>query len=655
MPILDYEALGFRSGLEVHYQLLTDRKLFCRCPAGQYSTDFDVEILRHMRPTLSELGEYDGTALMEFKTRKEVIYQIRNDFVCTYEMDDTPPFPPDPKAVEIALEVALLLGCSIVGEIHITRKQYLDGSIPTGFQRTALVGVEGRIPLDTREIPIIQVGFEEDSCREVRDEAHRITFRTDRLGMPLVEVVTHPEMRNPKEVMEVGRRIGQILQATGKVRRGIGSVRQDVNVSINGAPRVEIKGVPRIPAFERLTHNEARRQKGLLEIKEHLEHRGIAKDKVFVQSAPMPTGIIGHAVLDKCQADGIPVWAVRVEGFAKTLAWPLQETLNGDAVPFLREIAGRIRVIACLDEPPILFCREAADPKYPGQLDPKAWEVAADMTGAEPSDALMIIWGPEPDLLTAVQEIEIRCQEATEEIPRDTRQALDDGTTDFERVLAGPDRMYPDTDLPLLPIEEEHVAQLEAALPEPPWERETRYLAWGLPPDVIEVLISSTRGALLDRIVNRTGASPLLVGTVLVHDWKALARKGVNPVSLSGDRWVELFQAHQNRRFGREAIPQLLEKLSRSSGMTLDAIFESSCLIPMTEDALHQIVDEVISTHGNDLMHNPTEENRIRRLMGIVMKRAGGSRNGREVCKVLEQRWKESGSGGAAAPTSRNG
>jgi glutamyl-tRNA(Gln) amidotransferase subunit E len=277
------------------------------------------------------------------------------------------------------------------------------------------------------------------------------------------------------------------------------------------------------------------------------------------------------------------------------------------------------------------------------------------MTGAEPSDALMIIWGPEPDLLTAVQEIEIRCQEATGEIPRDTRQALDDGTTDFERVLAGPDRMYPDTDLPLLPIEEEHVARLQAALPEPPWERETRYLARGLPPDVIEVLISSTRWALLDRIVNRTGASPLLVGTVLVHDWKALARKGSNPDSILDDQWVELFQAHQNRRFGRETIPQLLEKLSRSSGMTLDAILESSCLIPMTEDALHQIVDEVIGTHGNDLMHNPTEENRIRRLMGIVMKRAGGSRNGREVCKVLEQRWKESGPGGAAAPTSRNG
>ncbi len=655
MPILDYEALGFRAGLEVHYQLLTDRKLFCRCPAGQYSTDFDIEILRHMRPTLSELGEYDGTALMEFKTRKEVIYQIRNDLVCTYEMDDTPPFPPDPRAVDIALEVALLLGCSIVGEIHITRKQYLDGSIPTGFQRTALVGVEGRVPLGNKEIPIIQVGFEEDSCREVRDEGHRITFRTDRLGMPLVEVVTHPEMRTPQEVAEVGRRIGQILQITGKVRRGLGSVRQDVNVSINGAPRVEIKGVPRIPAFERLTHNEALRQKGLLEIKEHLERRGIAKDKVVVQSAPMPVDIMGHPVLEKCQAEGKSVWAVRVEGFAEVLAWPLQETLNGDAVPFLREIAGRIRVIACLDEPPILFCREAADPRNPGEVNSKAWEVAADMTGADPPDALMIIWGPEPDLQTAVQEIKIRCQEATEEIPRDTRQALDDGTTDFERVLAGPDRMYPDTDLPLLPVEEAHVAQLEAALPEPPWKQETRYLAWGLPPDVIEVLTSSTRGALLDKIVNRTGASPLLVGTVLVHDWKALARKGGNPVSLSDDRWGELFQAHQNRRFGREAIPHLLEKISGPSDVTLDEILESSCLVPMTEDALQQIVDEVIGTHGNDPMHNPTAENRIRRLMGIVMKRAEGGRNGREVRKVVEQRWKEPGPGGAAESTSRNG
>ena len=139
----DYAAVGFKSGLEIHQQLLTSKKLFCRCPAGRYSEEFNAEILRHMRPTLSELGEYDGTALMEFKTKKEIIYQIHRETVCTYEMDDTPPFELNGEALDIALGIGLLYGCSMVDEIHIARKQYLDGSIPTGFQRTTIVGVNG--------------------------------------------------------------------------------------------------------------------------------------------------------------------------------------------------------------------------------------------------------------------------------------------------------------------------------------------------------------------------------------------------------------------------------------------------------------------------------------------------------------------------------
>lgn len=145
----DYARIGFRCGLEIHQQLKTEKKMFCRCPAGIYQTkdDYDAEIVRHMRPTLSELGEYDGTALMEFKTRKNIIYRIKYKTACTYDIDDTPPFPLNQDALHIAMEVALLLKCSIVGELHITRKQYLDGSIPTGFQRTAILGIEGSIPL----------------------------------------------------------------------------------------------------------------------------------------------------------------------------------------------------------------------------------------------------------------------------------------------------------------------------------------------------------------------------------------------------------------------------------------------------------------------------------------------------------------------------
>ena len=169
-PPLDYAAVGLISGLEVHQQLLTDRKLFCHCPAGRYTRTHDGTVLRHMRPTLSELGVYDGTALMEFKTRKHIIYLLNRENTCTYEMDDTPPFPVNQEAVDVAIEQCLMLGCDIVDEVHIARKQYLDGSIPTGFQRTAIVGVNGKLPFRGRELSITQVSVEEDSCREVSDQ-----------------------------------------------------------------------------------------------------------------------------------------------------------------------------------------------------------------------------------------------------------------------------------------------------------------------------------------------------------------------------------------------------------------------------------------------------------------------------------------------------
>ncbi len=221
-------------------------------------------------------------------------------------MDDTPPFPIDQKAVDIAIEIAMLCGCQIVGEAHIARKQYLDGSIPTGFQRTTLVGVSGGIPFKGRTLGIIQLGLEEDACREVSDVRHQIQFRTNRLGMPLIEVVTRSELYHPYEVAEAGQLISQILRATGKVRRGIGSVRQDVNVSITGSTRVEIKGVPRIPLFPRLVSVEAYRQKRLLELRDMLLAQGIAEKS------------LEHSVHEAARADSLPHAAVGARAGTET-------------------------------------------------------------------------------------------------------------------------------------------------------------------------------------------------------------------------------------------------------------------------------------------------------------------------------------------------
>src|SRR5512136_2604243 len=274
----DYAAIGFKSGLEIHQQLLTSKKLFCRCPAGRYSDHVDAEILRHMRPTLSELGEYDGTALMEFKTKKEIIYRINRETVCTYEMDDTPPFMMDEPALDIALGIAMLYSLNLVDELHIARKQYLDGSIPTGFQRTTIVGVTGWVPYQDRRISIVQLGLEEDACREVSDIGHRRVYLTDRLGMPLIETVTAPDMRTPQEVAEVAEILRKLVRSTGKVRTGGGAARQDVNVSVRGGTRIEIKGVPRIPRIPLLTHNEAMRQWNLLRLREELRARRITPE-----------------------------------------------------------------------------------------------------------------------------------------------------------------------------------------------------------------------------------------------------------------------------------------------------------------------------------------------------------------------------------------
>ncbi|MBD3170305.1 MAG: Glu-tRNA(Gln) amidotransferase GatDE subunit E, partial [candidate division Zixibacteria bacterium] len=169
---IDYTALGFRCGVEIHQQLDTEKKLFCHCPVGLVYHEPNARILRHMRPTLSEMGEYDGTALMEKKTRKNIIYEILNDRVCTYEMDDTPPFLINQQALEIGIKLALLFQCNIVDEAHVSRKQYLDGSIPTGFQRTTVIGTDGWVPYKDRKIAVLQINVEEDACREIKDDGH---------------------------------------------------------------------------------------------------------------------------------------------------------------------------------------------------------------------------------------------------------------------------------------------------------------------------------------------------------------------------------------------------------------------------------------------------------------------------------------------------
>ncbi len=477
-----YQALGLKVGLEIHQQLLTERKLFCRCPAGRYDNgEHHAEILRHMRPTLSEMGEYDGTALMEFKTRKDIVYLLNQETVCTYEMDDAPPFEIDPVALDRSIAIAILLGCNIVGEVHITRKQYLDGSIPTGFQRTAIVGTDGDVPFQGRTVHIRQVSIEEDSCREVSDRGHLRTYRTDRLGMPLVEMVTDPDMHTPGEAAAMGQLLRWLCRVSGLVRTGPGAARQDVNVSVSGSTRIEIKGVPNLRSIPRLVHNEAVRQRSLLAIGAELRRRKVSGDSLPERYWDVTSVVRGTdcQFVQKAVAQGASVLAVSLPGFGGLLGVHTQPHTT-----FFKEFSDRIRVVACLDELPNVL----ASTQEGVSLASSEWEKIAKTCGATADVPILVVWGPHRDAVTAAHEVVLRAVDAVAGVPSETRQALDDGPTGFERILPGPDRMYPDTDLPPIPIDDPRLEHIRKGLTERPWERGERLVALGVGNDLAERL-----------------------------------------------------------------------------------------------------------------------------------------------------------------------
>lgn len=625
-----FRELGFKCGLEIHQQLATKKKLFCRCEAVLHRDTYTAEILRHMRPTLSELGEYDGTALMEFKTKKNVIYQLFDDTVCTYEMDDTPPFPLNQQALEIALEIGLILDCSIVDEIHISRKQYLDGSIPTGFQRTGIVGVEGYIPYKNRNIGIIQLGLEEDACREISDIGHTIVFKTDRLSIPLVEVVTHPDMRTPRESAEVAELIGRLLRSSGKVRRGLGSIRQDVNVSIEGGTRVEIKGVSKLRSIKKAVTIEAKRQRSLLDIRDELISRGISENRLSTFFRDL-TDILKNSGCERFRE--VIKNEGRIYGIVLRFFGGILNKATQPGKTFADEIAGRVRVIACLDEMPNIVHSDHF-PEF--GLDPREIDILEKLFEAKPIDTIILVWGSEADVKTAVEEIKIRAIEATKGVPAETRQLLIDGTTTVERILPGPDRMYPDTDSPPTAITEERLARIRKILPERIWDREKRLEQIGIPRVLIKSLVISEYMGLFDKILRDLSTNPTLLAVTLEEKFKWLRRKGKDVNSIPKEKIYQVFRRLNENRYSKEAIPMILEFLADNPDMTVEGAIKELDLNPMSMEELDMAVGKVLDQYPN----RGEKRHSFGFIMGEVMKYARNRIDGKIVKEAVERNMK---------------
>ncbi len=532
----DYKRIGFKSGLEIHQQLKTKEKLFCHCPAGLYNDDddFDAEIIRHMRPALSELGGYDGTALMEFKTHKNIFYHIKNETACTYEIDDTPPFLINKEALEYALRISLLSKLSIVGEVHITRKQYLDGSIPTGFQRTAILGVDGEIQLKNKKIGLIQLSIEEDACREVSDIGHNRVYKTDRLGMPLIETVTQPECLTPYELMEAADYIRFLNRSTGKVRTGIGAAREDVNVSCKGGTRIEIKGVSHNKWIPKLSHNEAFRQWALLHLRDVLNSRVQDKKNWKISSIKLNYHDykFDYEPIDFAQKNKYKIYAVNLPYFKGLLSHFTQPNKV-----FANEITDRLKVIACLEKPNMTHSEELKH-----TISGNIFEQVKKLLNANDDDAQIIFWGPEDDIKTALETIEERCLMAFEGIPSETRKSLPDGSTIFERVLPGADRMYPDTDSAPIPLEDEYIEKIGKNLPVDIFIRFKQLNDWEIPEDTHNYILKKNLCPIIEKIITNLKIKPKFVGTFFGHTLKHIEGQIEIHPDFTYDKIYDLFE-----------------------------------------------------------------------------------------------------------------
>jgi len=284
---LDYQKLGFKCGLEIHQQL-EGKKLFCNCPTlNLRDSKADIKFERKLRAVAGETGEIDAAAKHEMTKSKKFSYEADSKDCCLVEMDEEPPHEINKDAVDIAVQIALILKAKIVDEIQVMRKTVIDGSNVSGFQRTALVAYDGVLETSKGNVRIPTICLEEEAAQRINESKEHTTYRLDRLGIPLIEIGTSPDIKDAEHAKETAEKLGMILRSTEKVKRGLGTIRQDVNISISGKNRVEIKGFQEIRDMSKIIEKEVERQTKLKE-KEAAHVRRVEQDGSTSFLRPMP-------------------------------------------------------------------------------------------------------------------------------------------------------------------------------------------------------------------------------------------------------------------------------------------------------------------------------------------------------------------------------
>ncbi len=616
MTEYDYEELGLVAGLEIHQQLDTATKLFCGCPTELREPEDAVRsFTRYLHPTSSELGEIDEAALEESRVEREFEY-LAYDSTCLVEEDDEPPHRVDDEAMDTTLEIAALLDAAPVDQVNTMRKIVVDGSNTSGFQRSMLVATDGEIETDAGPVGIDDLLLEEESAQRVAETASGVRYSLDRLGIPLVEIGTEPDIRSPEQAREAAERIGMLLRSTGKVRRGLGTIRQDVNVSIADGARIELKGVQSLDDIDDIVRNEVRRQVELVDIADRLRERDAAVgDPVDVTDVFAETG---SGVIRGALDDGGVVRAVRLSGFDGLVGREIQPDRRlGTELSDHAKRSGAGGIFHT-DELPAYGVTEAEVDELRAAVD------------AGPEDAVAIVADDPETAELAIEAAAERAATAIEGVPEETRDANDDATSRYLRPLPGAARMYPETDVPpVVP------AAGEVETPELLTEKADRYAEeYGLDEGLAEQVAYGRRWRPFEAAVAE-GVDATLAASTLESTTTELRREGVPVEHLTDDHFRGTFGLVVAGELASEGVPELLTALAEEPDLDPAEAAEREGLGSAGEDEVREAVVTVVERNADQV---ETEGmGAFSALMGECMGELRGKADGDVVSDVLRE------------------
>lgn len=629
MAELQIDKIGLKVGLEIHQQLSTNKKLFCNCSPKE-TDEFTAKFSRKLRASKSELGEYDPAAIFENMKSKKMIYYTNPNSCCLVEQDEEPPHDLDSDAKNIALLIASSLKSNIFSEIYPMRKMVIDGSNTSGFQRTMMISQGGYLDVDGQKIGVQSICLEEDAAKLLADRETERDYSLERLGIPLVEITLEPVSAGPSEMRKIALTMGRLLRTTKKVTRGIGSIRQDVNVSVSGNGIVEVKGVQQLDQLEKVVEYEAKRQHGLLLISEKLKKLKLEKisrqEDVFDVTELMKN--CKSEIIQKSLKDMSIIKVIKIKNFSGMFSYSPYE-----AIRLGKEIGQLVRFFGIGG----VFHSDEL-PNY--GIDDSDIEKIKKLLDNRENDSFIIIAGENSKIDFAINSIINRIEQAIQGVPAETRLATQTGETIYLRPRPGASRMYPETDIPPIIVTDDEINFAKKNIPKS-WDEALSVLQkkYELKPQLAEQIFDSEYLELFEKICTDKNSSPNFVASILCSTITNLERRNLDASLLKSEEIIKSFEFLNQGKITKESIEIIFEQIMSGKTQSVDETIQKTSMISLSEDELVEICNTVIN--DNSAIIDAQGLRAIGPLMGIVMKSTRGKASGEKVNLLLQKMIKE--------------